>query len=222
MCFSDLETNFYVHPFYGVLLGYQAVKQDNIGICESGQAPGVVDRCRETYEEYINDLYLAQLKCGKIDKSVENAKILCNALKAGKCPEDSSPDLQSVCTAILSKDDEVLFDALQSGNINYSRQQAMEAFFVYLGYKNKSIEQCQLYAKELAMERKYSCSILLSDDPDIFKSVVKDFALMHAALMNGLVSSVYCENIQDEMIKDHCISRDFTILSEEEDKIQSD
>src|SRR3989338_5630307 len=83
------ETNFYVHPFYGVLLGYQAVKQDNIGICESGQAPGVVDRCRETYEEYINDLYLAQLKCGKIDKSVENAKILCNALKAGKCPEDS-------------------------------------------------------------------------------------------------------------------------------------
>jgi len=187
---------------YGILMGYYAIREENIGICDTIDSKFASQRCRETFNEFMPDRYMGEGRCSLIKNS--DKRHICRALKEDNCSGLGDKN-RGICEALEKGDPRMLLRAFNTAGYRYSYKDSLISLAFFSGYRYYSIIPCERYAKDLTYEKKLGCMILFSDNADIIEDFVEDLTILSfSRLKNDLEA---CKMIKNSTIRKACENR---------------
>lgn len=191
---------------YGSLLGYFAVRRDDVSVCEEGARDQSSEFCLGTFNEYIVDRYRATGECDKLPDTYH--KRFCLILKNQDYAAMNRPE-NAHLKALVNEDLEELIRRYEigvpeEGIPSMDRESALITLAFFSGFRHNSMERCQRYAEELSVEKKLACAILFSPRRDVFDVIKNDLAILDAYLSGGEGGMNTCQEIRNETLKREC------------------
>lgn len=194
---NNAKMSFKNSGFYGSLLPYIAVRQDDASICNDST-------CKKSSDEFLMLRYLAEGRCSS-NSFKKGFSQLCASLRDNRCDTLQGSD-RDFCEALRDKNIDLLSKMPgMKGDVSNKRRVASQIMAVYYGYKNYSFVPCESYMQEggAHLKDQLACAILFSPDLDnTMQRIENDFALLSVAVNNG--NHDLCNKIQTSRIKAAC------------------
>ena len=201
--------------FFGNLLQYVALRQDNLSVCPDAN-------CRKGVEEELLFLrYEAEGKCNKIKNLAH--KNICEALKSNNCNQLTNNREKEYCNGLINGN----IDNIVKVTMKETRREEAEAkaetlhnFGIYWGFKyfnsatacEKYINQIGINNKSIVLFRQLACQILFYPDVDqAIDNILRDLAIFSLSRQDN--NKGLCNDIRNKKIKDACLSPYFKDLS---------
>ncbi len=192
-------------PVYNRILGYAALRGNDISICEENKA------CEDFFKNNFIFKKLADKQCNKIDSDVLGIVNMCNSLD--NCSDVKDDLWRKVCSGLYSSDVYLLKSGLQGleqkqgKSSDYPTDEFLRMIALYQGFKqNRSQKACETYVISPKGKYAYFCEVIFSPLPvnEVLDTVAEDLACFFLVIQTG--DQTYCEYIKNQIVHEGCLS----------------
>lgn len=191
--------------FFGRILGYAAVRENNVSLCDS-----LVEKkeaCRDVFDGLIVQRKFAESRCEELSGL---AKVMCFHMSYCDQPADWQ---KNICQGLKRGDLSLikkgqLSDGFcqETGDCEWDETDNIQALSTFQGFQaNGNKKVCEQY---LNGAHAYLCEVLFSESPinDVLDGVATDLA--YYLLSEDRKAPFLCRNIKNNKLKAGCLSPD--------------